>query len=194
VDDCEGIFGTLQQAVEELGIPRLKLTRPVSSYKGYLTLGHPELYSETACRIDVDRYPRTMIRRPPSASKFVQRSETSKEQDSNQSSNTILPETGDPHSASTHIHDNDLTSVRNSRTYQVIDEGAPGGKRDVDRDDLARGYEYGRTAVHISESDENVTKLETQAGLEILGFIPWSSVRLINPNSMVVSLLTLSTV
>lgn len=180
MDDCEGIFGTLQQAVEELGIPRLKATRPVSSYKGYLTLGNPELYPETACRIDVDRYPRTMIRRPPSASKFVQRSETSKEQDSNQSSNTLLPETGDPNSA---LAENELTSVKNSRTYQVIDEGAPGGKKDVDRDELARGYEYGRTAVHISESDENVTKLETQAGLEIIGFIPWASVRLINPDS-----------
>ena len=71
---------------------------------------------------------------------------------------------------------NSLTSVRNARTYQVPDEEAPGGKRDVSRDELAKGYEYGRTAVHISESDLNVTKLETQPGLEIVGFIPWSNV------------------
>jgi ATP-dependent DNA helicase 2 subunit 2 len=118
-----------------------------------------------------------MIRKPPSASKFVQRSEISKE---HQSSATILDDTGDPDSAAAGIAENDLASIKNSRTYQVVDENAPGGKIDVDRDDLARGYEYGRTAVHISESDENVTKLETQAGLEIVGFIPWSSVRMIN--------------
>ena len=181
MDDCEGIFGTLQQAVEELGIPRLKSTRPVSSYKGFLTLGHPESYPQYLCRIEVDRYPRTMIRRPAAASKFVQRSEVSKEHHSHQSSATVLPENGDPDSATANSHEHDLASVQNTRTYQVVDETAPGGKRDVDRDDLAKGYEYGRTAVHISESDENVTKLETQAGLEIVGFIPWSSVRTIDP-------------
>lgn len=190
MDDCEGVFGTLQQAVEELGIPRLKATRPVPSYKGFLTLGHPELYSQAPCRIEVGRYPRTMIRRPAAASNFVQRSEVFKEHQSNQSSATVLHETGDPDSAATNMNDTDLASVRNARTYQVVDEEAPGGKRDVDRDDLARGYEYGRTAVHISESDENVTKLETQAGLEIVGFIPWSSVRLIHSNSSPDSMLT----
>lgn len=71
---------------------------------------------------------------------------------------------------------NGLTVVRNARAYQVADESAPGGKRDVSKDDLAKGYEYGRTAVHISESDLNVTKLETQPGLEVIGFIPWNTV------------------
>ena len=174
MDACEGVFGTLQQAVEELGIPRLKATKPVPSYKGFLTLGHAELFPEVTCRIDVERYPRTMIRRPAAASRFIQ---VFKEHPSNQSSATLLHENGDPDPAATDMNDIDLASVRNARTYQVIDEEAPGGKRDVDRDDLARGYEYGRTAVHISESDENATKLETQAGLEIVGFIPWSSVR-----------------
>ena len=160
-----------------MGIPRLKATRPVSSYKNFLTLCHPELYPQALCRIEVDRYPRTMIRRPAAASKFVQRSEVSKEHQSNLSSVTALPEIRDLDPSAANMQDNDLASVKNTRTYQVLDDTAPGGKRDVDRDDLARGYEYGRTAVHISESDENVTKLETQAALEIIGFIPWSSVR-----------------
>lgn len=177
VDGCDGVFGTLQQAVEELGIPRLKATRPVSTYKNSLTLGSAGSNPQNLCRIEVDRYPRTMIRRPAAASKFVQRAEVSKEDQSDQSSATIIPDGGGVDSHAMNILENDLASVRNTRTYQAIDENAPGGKRDVDRDDLARGYEYGRTAVHISESDENVTKLETQAALEIIGFIPWSSVR-----------------
>lgn len=102
-----------------------------------------------------------MIRRPLSASSFVQRiDELGK----------ALPETDSDHT--------NLTFVRNTRTYKVADETAPGGTGDVNRDALAKGYDYGRTVVPISQSDENVTKLETEAGLEVIGFIPWSSVRL----------------
>ena len=74
----------------------------------------------------------------------------------------------------------DLLAVRNARHYQVnsTTEGAVEGKLEVDRDELAKGYEYGRTAVHISESDENVTKLETFSEFTIIGFIPWDKVRL----------------
>ncbi|EHK96413.1 putative ATP-dependent DNA helicase II subunit 2 [Glarea lozoyensis 74030] len=48
-------------------------------------------------------------------------------------------------------------------------------KRDVDRDDLAKGYEYGRTAVHISAAEENVTKMDTYEGFSIIGFVPSES-------------------
>ncbi|KAL8959686.1 MAG: hypothetical protein Q9193_003490 [Seirophora villosa] len=169
VDRCHGVFGTLQQAVEELGIPRLKTTRPVPSYKGVLSLGDPNEYDSAVC-IDVERYPRTAIRRPLPASQYVQRLD---QMDSSmQSTATILPD-GDIDMPD--VVANDLTNVKNSRTYQVLDEEAPGGKRDVSRDELAKGYEYGRTAVHINETDENVTKLETQAALEIIGFIPWAN-------------------
>lgn len=118
-----------------------------------------------------------MIRRPLSASQYVQRTDLSNGQASTQSSATMLPD-ADGDIAMTQGDQNALTSVRNARTYQVLDEEAPGGKRDVSREDLAKGYEYGRTAVHISESDLNVTKLETHAGLDIIGFVPWATVSL----------------
>ncbi|KAL8898376.1 MAG: hypothetical protein Q9207_006729 [Kuettlingeria erythrocarpa] len=169
VESCGGVFGTLQQAVEELGMPRLKSTRPVPSYKGPLSLGDANEYDSAIC-IDVERYPRTAVRRPLTASQFVQRSDQPNVD--SQSTGTVLPDgDSDMPDAGT----NDLTNVKSSRTYQVLDEEAPGGKRDVSRDDLAKGYEYGRTAVHISETDENVTRLETQAALEIIGFIPWAN-------------------
>lgn len=166
----------MAQAVEELGIPRLKPTRPVPSYKGQLTLGDPIQYDTAIC-IDVERYPRTSIKRAPSASQFVQRSDVSNGHGSTQSSATILPDADGLDAGPSASNPNGLTVVRNSRTYQVTDESAAGGKRDVGQDDLAKGYEYGRTAVHISESDLNVTKLETQAALKILGFIPSANVR-----------------
>ncbi|MCJ1432282.1 ATP-dependent DNA helicase II subunit 2 [Xylographa pallens] len=173
-DSCDGVFGTLAQAIEELGIPRLKMTRPVNSYKDQLTLGDPEQY-DTAMSIDVERFPRTMIRRPASASQYVHRTDLSNRQASVSSSATILPDVdalgGEPSAPNT----NGLAAVRNARSYQVEDDTAPGGKRDVTRDELAKGYEYGRTAVHISESDESITSLDTKAALEIVGFIPWNS-------------------
>ena len=151
------------------------MTRPVNSYKDQLTLGDPEQY-DTAMSIDVERFPRTMIRRPASASQYVHRTDLSNRQASVSSSTTILPDVDAPGGDSSAPKTNGLAAVRNARSYQVEDDMAPGGKRDVTRDELAKGYEYGRTAVHISESDESITKLDTKAALEIVGFIPWNSV------------------
>ncbi|KAL4980359.1 SPOC like C-terminal domain-containing protein [Aspergillus desertorum] len=161
-EQCDGVFGTLEQAVEEMGIPRVKPVRPVASFKGFLQLGNPEEY-DTALRIPVERYPRTMVAKPPTASQFVLRSDLAAGQEGPETSTAVLetqPEDG-----------SNLTIVRNLRTYQVSDDNAPGGKIDIGRDDLAKGYEYGRTAVHISEADENITRLETTAALELVGFI-----------------------
>ncbi len=66
--------------------------------------------------------------------------------------------------------------VSHKRHYKVADPDEPGGKKDVEFADLAKGYEYGRTVVHISESDWNITKLETQKGFSIIGFVPFTSV------------------
>ena len=170
-DDCNGVLGTIAQAIDELGIPRLKNTKPIPSYKGQLTLGDREQYDTAMC-IDVERYPRTAIRRPATASQFVQRIETTNGHPSTQSSATVLPD-ADAEDVGSSTHPNSLTAVRTNRAYQVDDEDNPGSKREVTREELARGFEYGRTAVHISESDEGVTKLETDAALEIVGFIPW---------------------
>lgn len=168
IEECNGVFGTLQQAVDELGIPRIKAVRPIASYKGYLTLGDPENY-ETAMCIDVERYPYTMAAKAPAASNFVVKADAAPAESSARPS------------AAEGLNENidtagNLAAIHNARTYQVKDEDAPGGKKDVAREDLAKGYEYGRTAVHISETDENITKLETKAGLSIVGFIPAENV------------------
>ncbi|KAI9775918.1 MAG: ATP-dependent DNA helicase II subunit 2 [Geoglossum umbratile] len=166
--DCDGVFGTLEEAITELGIPRIKPVRPVPSYKGQLTLGDLAEF-DTALAIDVERYPRTMIARPPSASQFIARTDEKETGgESMQSSRTLASDSGTLAEANaTGI----LSAIKTSRIYQVDDENTAGGKREVTREELAKGYEYGRTAVHISESDENVTKLETQASMDIVGFV-----------------------
>lgn len=83
---------------------------------------------------------------------------------------------------STQTMDNDamdgveFSAVKQTRAYKVNDPDAPGGKKDVDFESLAKGYEYGRTAVHISESEHNITHLETIKEFTIIGFVEQSKV------------------
>lgn len=153
-----------------MDIPETKEVRIVPTFKGHLSLGDPGQY-ETALRIPVERCYKTSVAKPPSASSFVPQSGTEAGQE------------GGPSATQEAGQGDGMTNVRTSRTYQIDDESAPGGKVDVERDDLAKGYEYGRTAVHISQTDENITSLTTYAGLEIIGFIDQDKVCLFdNPD------------
>ncbi|CAI6333823.1 unnamed protein product [Periconia digitata] len=158
VEDCDGVFGTLAEAIDQLQIPRIKEVRATPSYRGTLSLGDAKTYDATI-NIDVERYPCTMIAKPPTASTFAHRSEAV----GTQSSATVIGED--------HAMDGELSEVRHQRTYQIDDPDDPSKKMNVEPDELERGYEYGRTAVHISESDANVVNLETSPGLELLGFL-----------------------
>lgn len=171
MEDCDGAYGTLEQAISEMDIPRVKQVRSMATFKGHLQLGDPEKY-ETAVRIPVERYYRTYVAKPPTASSFVPSGQEAPE--FVESSATV----GAKQESQT--GEGGLTSVRNVRTYQVQDESSPGGKIDVEREDLAKGYEYGRTAVHISETDENITNLTTYAAMELIGFIQNDRVCLLN--------------
>ena len=164
----ERTFGTVEAAIADLSIPRVKTFRPYSTFKGQLSLGDAVKYPETAFRIDVDRYFRVKAAKPVSASRFVVQQPGSQQvtQDAAE-----MPE--------------DLSAVMNARSYKINDPTAPGGKKDVDREELAKGYEYGRTAIPISEADENVTKLETFSSFEIVGFIPNDKVYRVTPRPTV---------
>ncbi|KAJ4993687.1 Ku70/Ku80 N-terminal alpha/beta domain-containing protein [Stagonosporopsis vannaccii] len=161
VEKCNGSFGTLAEAIDQLNIPRLKQTRPVPSFRGQLTLGDTSKY-EATLTIDVERYPCTMLAKPPTASSFVVRTDLGAAGPSNQPSDGIV---GEDHPMS------DLAAVRHQRGYQIDDPDEPGAKKNVEMEDLEKGYEYGRTAVHIAESDMNAVKLETTPALELIGFI-----------------------
>lgn len=158
VNLTEGVYGTMDEAIEGLARPHIKPIRPTPSYKGQLRLGDPAAY-DTAITIDVERYPKVMVRRPPPSHSFVLRDGAPAQQ----------PE-DDGNGADT------MTGVRVAYSYRIKDEEAADGYRDIPREELAKGYQYGRTAVHISESDENVTKLETFQSYDILGFIPHENV------------------
>lgn len=168
VGKCKNaVFGTMAQAVEELSIPRIKPVRPFKTYDGVLTLGNPE-ENPNAMSIAVERYFKTKLAHPPSASTVVVKSEhnggPSRSQAPAADEMEGVEATGD------------FSGVKQVRTYRVNDPDAPGGKKDVEFESLSKGYMYGRTVVPISESDQNITKLETKKSFEIIGFIPWTSV------------------
>jgi len=155
----------MNEAIAELDTPRIKEVKPMVSYKGFLSLGDAEQY-QSAMQIDVERYPRTMLKAPPSASSFVLKAEgAAYDRQEPQANGHDQAENGDG-----------LATVKNLRAYQVKDEAAPGGKRDVERADLEKGYEYGATVVPVSDSDATVFNMETKAAYEIVGFIPVESV------------------
>ena len=164
----KGDIGTMLQAVEELEMPRLKAVRPVASYKKDLTLGDPEKYG-TALSIEVERYPRIMIRKPPTAKSYA-----------------LKPEANDADAGPSHAngpdaadgdHPKALESLQTERIYEVEDETAEGGKRIVPKEELKRGYEYGKTAVYVSESDQKILDAASSKCLQIVGFIPWAKVK-----------------
>lgn len=141
-------------------MPRIKQVKPYKSYDGQLVLGDPEKFP-SALTINVERYFKTHLARPLAASTVVLKSE----QGATQSTQTLDEEPMDGV---------EFSAVKQARTYKVNAPDAPGGKRDVEFETLAKGFEYGRTAVHISESEHNITKLETQKSFSIVGFIPWN--------------------
>ncbi|KAF3928883.1 hypothetical protein ABW20_dc0109269 [Dactylellina cionopaga] len=148
-DSCDGIYGTIAEAIQEIQRPRTKKTRPVASFRGHLTIGDESSNPDSSLLIDVERYPRTMAAKPPSASSFAASAEE------------VPASEG-------------LQKIRNTRTYQVEDETAPGKSIDIDREDMAKGYLYGRTIVPISAEDQEIVKFDTMASLKVIGFIPRS--------------------
>ncbi|RSL41737.1 hypothetical protein CEP53_012583 [Fusarium sp. AF-6] len=161
VDECEnGVFATIAEAIDELDTPRIKTVKPYKTYDGTLTLGDPDRFP-SAMKINVERYFKTHLARPLTASTVVVKSEGT-------GSQTTQAVEGDE------MDGVEFSAVRQARSYKVNDPDAPGGKRDVEFEDLAKGFEYGRTAVHISESEHNITKIETQKSFSIVGFIPCS--------------------
>lgn len=165
VDLSGGTLGTMQEAIDELSRPQIKPVRPTPTFKGHLRLGNPENFDTALC-IDVERYFKTSIRRPPTASSFVLRPSAASDEDET------------------------LANVHNMYKYKIKDEEAEGGFTTIPREELAKGYEYGRTAVAISESEQNITKLETDMAYDILGFLPVENVErymLLDNTNMLVS-------
>ena len=164
VEKCNnGVFGTLAEAIDEIQKPNVKVTRPYKTYDGPLTLGDPKTF-DGALSVNIERYFLTKVAHPPSATMVVVRDQSA--ESGTQSTRTLDEMEG------VEMSNVEFAAVRNERIYTVDDPTRLGGKREVEFADLEKGYEYGRTAVHISEDDHNVTQLQTEKDFSIVGFIP----------------------
>lgn len=157
------MFGTLAEAIDEIQKPNVKVTRPYKTYDGPLTLGDPKTF-DGALSVNIERYFLTKVAHPPSATTVVVRNESA--EGATQSTHTLDEMEG------VEMSNVDFAAVKSERVYTVDDPARLGGKREVDFADLEKGYEYGRTAVHISEDDHNITQLPTEKDFSIVGFIP----------------------
>lgn len=117
------------------------------------------------------RFYKTKLAKPVSAKSIIAPTVAA----STQSSHT-LPDDVEMTDAPSH----DFAGVKTAREYEVKDLSIPRGKKKVEREDLAKGFQYGRSAVPVSESDENVTKLETTKSFSIIGFVPIDKVQMLS--------------
>lgn len=100
-----------------------------------------------------------MIAKPASASAYVLKAEPGEGEESSTGDLAFDGSKG-------------LQAVKQARGYQVDDDNATGGKMDIDKEQMEKGYSYGREVVPISSTDETITVFETEPGLQIIGFIP----------------------
>lgn len=208
VESCtNGMFATMAEAVASLANPTVKSVRPFRQYEGRLSkhapsdltrsssgaelipisstsstsvsrnfpnfasgLGDFVKYPESALYIDVQRYSRTKKAAAPSASAFVLAAAKSNGEGSAQSSNTL---------EDTEMTDAPaLSAVKISRDYKVNDASGAGGFINIEREDLAKGYYYGSTAVPFGQDEKDVTEFISPQGFSIIGFVPSDKVQL----------------
>jgi ATP-dependent DNA helicase 2 subunit 2 len=171
--DCNGTVTTLSQALEQQQIPDIRPIRTVASFKGQLTLGDTDKYEDASIAIDVERYSKVMLLRAISAKLVVNRSQDGDDTmdlDGTESVATI----GNEQAPS-----RELAGVSRARSYVIDDPENPGVKTEVQLEDLNKGFTYGRTAVDISKDDAVELNLETSPGLQIVGFVERSKVRVL---------------
>ncbi|WBW73948.1 Ku domain helicase (XRCC5-like protein) Pku80-like [Schizosaccharomyces osmophilus] len=161
VDSCKGTVLVFQDVEKRIGEPLVHRVRPVSVFKGSLTIGN-DGENEASVTMHVERYPRTRATKPPTSSAFNAGSKLPKEDEKQEQFSSSQEKPWESNAIST------VRSyvVRDSQTNEVFE---------VDRKDLESGYSYGRTIVPISRSDEDILALETKAGYEVMGFIPKAS-------------------
>ena len=157
-DDTEGTFATFAEVAASLLIPRIRPVRPVTTFKGILSIGNIAKYPH-AVQINVERYPKSKQAKVPTATKFSVPAETR---------NIIVQASQSrQQTAAGNVNESKAThQVIPSRVYKLQD-----GEELPDRALLEKGYAYGKTVVPISKADEDFLQFESHVGLEILGFL-----------------------
>lgn len=154
-DATDGIFATYAEVAESILTPRIRPVRPVTTFRGTLTIGDPTNFANTV-EIPVERYPKTKQAKTPTASKFSAAAET----------HAIIAHASQRNGPQQEGEPGPTHQVLPARVYKLQD-----GEELADSSQLEKGYAYGKTVVPISQADEDFLKFPTTVGLAILGFI-----------------------
>jgi ATP-dependent DNA helicase 2 subunit 2 len=151
-DLSDGVFATYAEVFESTKTPKVKQPRHVPTLKCQMILVSLDQYEESFS-FSVERYARTKKATPPSSHKVsvVAGERDMKLQSQAGPGAAIPPSQG---------------QVRQQRAYKTAD-----GK-EVEREQLERGYKYGSTIVGLSEADQDYLRFKSDASIMILGFLP----------------------
>ncbi|EEB09189.1 Ku domain-containing protein Pku80 [Schizosaccharomyces japonicus yFS275] len=162
LEKCNGKLLTAQNLMEEAQRPPIRKVKPVPIFRGILSLGNPQ-DPDASLAFPIERYPYTRIAKPPVSTAFDASAKPSADPSGADNDEVMSqPNLG--------MHSDVVSTIR---TY-VVHDPVKDETFEVDRKDLESGYSYGRTIIPISSTDEDIMSLDTQAGLEVLGFAPKS--------------------
>ncbi|KAG1310873.1 hypothetical protein G6F64_004237 [Rhizopus arrhizus] len=142
----EGHVWEVDEMYDEIHRLRVKEVRPTPSYRGFLYLGNPT--HENYLAISINMYLRVKEVKLPTADKYSKLS------------------TGPSHAVTyeTKYTVNNTTDPMNNEVEKV-----------VSKEDLEKGFRFGKQRVKVSAEEEEYGKLKTKKEMTILGFIPKSN-------------------
>ena len=140
----------------------MRTVNPVTTFKGALELGSPEMYGD-ALSFPIERYPYTKKAVAPRATRIsVPAVKLMQEQQktSNQGGqNRVI---GEPLRK---------IGVKTERIFKIPSSEEDGIAKEVTVDDLERGYSFGSTIVPLSKEHEDALSLDTVSSFQIHSFI-----------------------
>ncbi|KAK9449869.1 SPOC like C-terminal domain-containing protein [Limtongia smithiae] len=160
-------FVNFEEVLADLEIPNTRKVKPVVTFKGVLRLGNPNMFEDTM-RIPVERYPFVKVATAPTASAYAPK------------------KTANGGGTWTGQQEPEGPKPLSRKIVYEIDEKKKEGEQEtetttkvkqVELKDLQKGYMYGKTLVPLSPLDEASLRFETEAGLDILGFVEREKIR-----------------
>jgi ATP-dependent DNA helicase 2 subunit 2 len=149
IQTVNGQMFDISVALDYLEKPHAKIVRPVTVFRGNLTLGDTEESPDTSLSIAVHVFNKVTEFKVPSAKKR------------------------NPRTVEGPVPDHSILMEREyvyKQTDEELDEAPP----ELSKDDLVRAYAFGRKLIPCYPEDEEAWKLKTEKGLCILGFIDLS--------------------
>lgn len=141
-----------------LSKPRSKIVKPVTVFRGNLTLGDSSAHPDSTFSVPVHVFNKTSEFKVPSAKKWNARS------------------TAEENAISDHT-----VAIQREYVYKDVDEdeeseSADAQAEDIEKEDLTKSFFFGRRLMPCYADDEEAWKLRTEKEFVMLGFVDMQKV------------------